>query len=363
MHLPTEAKAQVLKDFNQPYSLSTVPINTSPRGKDVLIKVGAASYCHTDAVYASGAMGKTLPIINCHEFAGTIVALGPDVQLQEIRIGTRVGVPGRAFRCCGTCWECRNGEDSMGYSVYCPHAGNLGITRDGGFQEYATIDSRQVALIPEKLSFVDTAPLMCAGLTVYAALKACKLEKGASIGIVGCGGGLGHLGLQFGTLMGYRIVGVDNSDSALKLANGLNTGASIYDVRLTQPEDILAQTEGVNNKPPSERGLDAVLVLPESQKAFEYGMKLLHNHGLGVIVCFPSTGFNVSARDLVFRDIRLIGSLVGSNATLREMLKFAAMHGIRAVTKTFPLKRLNELVEEYHKAEGGKLVVDMSLES
>ena len=112
----------------------------------------------------------------------------------------------------------------------------------------------------------------------------------------------------------------------------------------------------------SEMGLDAVIVLPESQAAFDYAMALLKSHGTCVVVSFPEKGFHVNARDVVFRDIRIIGSLVGSNQVLREMLSFSAEHGVRALSTSFPLAKLNELVEEYQNARGGELVVDMSLQ-
>lgn len=110
-----------------------------------------------------------------------------------------------------------------------------------------------------------------------------------------------------------------------------------------------------------EAGLDAVFILPENQAGFEFGMKLLRNHGLCVVLSFPDNGFHVSAKDLVFRDIKIIGSLVGKNWMLKEMVAFAAEHDVKAVKNTFPLRELNELVEEYKKMKGGKLVVDMTL--
>src|ERR1700761_3600242 len=97
--LPTTMQAQVLTSFNEPYKLTTLPLPT-PTDHDLLIKVGAASYCHTDLVYASGDMGDTLPIISCHEFAGTIVSAGPVAfsAVPSLSVGTRVGVPGRSYR-------------------------------------------------------------------------------------------------------------------------------------------------------------------------------------------------------------------------------------------------------------------------
>ena len=310
-------------------------------------------------------MGKTLPLVPCHEFAGTVISLGPAVPASSNLVnGTRVGVPGRAYHPCGLCNECRNSEDGNGYSVYCPKAGNNGITRDGGFQEYALVDSGQVVPIPDELSFVETAPLMCAGLTVFAALKRCKLERGDTVGIVGCGGGLGHLGLQFAIEMGYRVVGVDNADGPLQLAKSClkppPSAALIFDARNTDAESILSSLpESAAAALSSERGIPAVLILPESQAAFSFGMSLLRPHGRCVVVSFPEKGFNFSAKDLVFKDVEIVGSLVGSNRCAREMLQLAARTNIRASVRTWSLEGLNELVEAYKKGEGGKLVVDL----
>jgi D-arabinose 1-dehydrogenase-like Zn-dependent alcohol dehydrogenase len=362
--LPATTQAQVLTTVNEPRRLTTLPLPT-PTDHDLLIKVGAASYCHTDLVYASGAMGDTLPLIPCHEFAGTIVSAGPLAfsAIPSLAIGMRVGVPGRSYRPCTKCWECKNNDgDPKGYSVACPKGGNLGITRNGGFSQYVLVDARQVAKLPYKLTEVVAAPLMRAGLTIFAALLKCDLKEGGKVGIIGAGGGLGHLGLQFGVEMGLEVIGVDASDEALKLAIGLGTKAKIFDVRTTKAEALLDQIgEGAEGKVKGESGLDAVLILPENQQGFDYGMKLLKNHGKCVVLSFPTSGFQVSAADLVFRDIQVVGSLVGKNRVLRQMLAFAAAKNVRAVTRTYPLRELNELVEEYKEGKGGKLVVDMTL--
>jgi propanol-preferring alcohol dehydrogenase len=216
------------------------------------------------------------------------------------------------------------------------------------------------------MSAVDTAVLMCAGVTVYAALKRCKLDRGQRVGIMGCGGGLGHLGLQFAAKMGFKVLGVDAADAPLRLARDLTaddgTSVRIVDARVELAKDVVSQLgEEDGRRDKGDMGLHAVIILPESQKAFEYGVSLLRNHGKCVVVSFPAEGFHISAWDVVFRDISIQGSLVGSNKLLREMLQFAAQCHVKAKVKTFPLSGLNNLVEEYHKGEGGKLVIDMSL--
>lgn len=370
-------KAQLLDAYNTPYRLSTdAPLPTLTSPYDLLIRVDAASYCHTDFVLAAGEMPGnpvSFPHVGSHEYVGTVVALPQDpdspAAAAGFRLGDRVGVGSRAFHPCGECDECldesRPDSDGRGYSVYCPRIRTNGIGIDGGFREYAVVDCRQVAPLPDEMGAVDAAPLMCAGVTIYAALKKAGLYPGQRIGIIGCGGGLGHLGLQFATKMGLRVYGVDNADRPLELARALDNiaGARIIDARVESAQSIVEEIGAQDGKQHrGEMGLDAVIILPESQAAFQYGIDMLKNHGKCVLVSFPRNGFRLSARDVVFRDISIVGSLVGSNRILREMVDFAARHGIRPVVKRFPLERLNELVQEYKAGYGGKLVVDFSMQ-
>ena len=370
-------RAQVLEAFNSPYTIKTLPTPPDPEQHDILVHVKAASYCHTDAVFASGAMWQDLPRVGSHEFAGTIVAMGSEVSNSlNLKIGTDVGVPGRAFHPCGKCYECVNNDsDPDSYGVYCTKAGNLGLSRDGGFQDYCIVDSRQVAPMPEGLTAVDTAPLMCAGLTIWKALGQAGVKlnevgggRGLKIAISGAGGGLGHLGVQFAVKLGCEVVAVDASDKALELLKEvvldlgpMGSKVTVVDARSQIAEDVRWAVCG-HPEPDleGEKGVDGVLILPESQKALEYGVKLLKNHGTCVMVSFPKEGFHIQPRDLVFRHIKMVGVLVGRNRQLRAMLNFAAKEGVRAKTTTYSLEQLNDLVDDYHKGASGKLVVDMT---
>ena len=374
--LSGKMRAQVLEKFNTPYVFKDdFPKPQNPEGKDILIQVLAASYCHTDAVFASGSMWQDLPRVGSHEFAGKIVALGPDVDPSlGLSVGKSVGVPGRAYHPCGECYECLNNDgDPEKYGVWCKKAGNLGLSRDGGFQEFALADSRQVAPMPDGLSSVDTAPLMCAGLTIWNALEQTGVKltegggKGMQIAISGAGGGLGHLGVQFAARLGCDVVAIETGDKQLALLSTIihelgedGKRVKIVDARTQSAEDARIEVSG-RPEPllEGEKGCDGALILPESQKAFEYGMKLLKDHGVCVCVSFPIDGLHMNPRDLVFRHIKITGVLVGRNRQLRSMLNFAAKHGVRAKATTYSLEKLNDLVDDYHKAEGGKLVIDM----
>jgi propanol-preferring alcohol dehydrogenase len=368
---PDTMQAAYVERFGDPYVFREVSKPSSPESHDLLVKVLAASYCHTDAIFASGGLSQDLPRVGCHEFCGEIVALGPNVQPElGLTTGMRVGIPGRAYRPCTTCFECTHpGGDRMGYSPYCPKAGNLGLTQDGGFQEYCLVDSRQVAPIPDTLTAVQAAPLMCAGLTVWVALHHERLRNARRVAILGAGGGLGHIGVQFGLHLGLEVLAIDISDSALELLHEIQARTSadmsrlhIIDARKLDPDAIRSLGQDLTSASSSgELGVDAVIFLPESQRAFDMGMKLLRNHGTMVVVSFPQKKLEVSAHDIVFRDISVVGSLVGRNYQLREMLGYAAKHKVFPQMRTFPFKELNKLVEEYHKGYGGKLVVDMNL--
>lgn len=368
--LPQSMKAFVLEKFGQPYQLRDVPLPEIEHKDDILIRVDAGSYCHTDAVVAAGTMHPpSLPHIGCHEYAGTIVALAQGMSSNRgLKVGDRVAVSGRGYHVCEKCLECQTPSgpvpDEPGFSVYCPWThGGLGVHGPGGFREYAIVDSKQVLPIPTSMTAVEVAPLMCAGLTIFAALKKCNLQPGQRVGFIGCGGGLGHLGLQFATKMGLKAAGVDISPGALQFARELGTGAYIVNASETKAEEVRQQL-GQEDKAAhvSEMGLDAVLILTDSQQSFTYGMDLLRNGGLAIVVSFPPDGFQVSAADLVFRRIRLEGTLIGSNKAMKEMLEFCVEHDVKARVQTYPFLRLNELVEAYHSGVSGKLVVDFSLQ-
>ncbi|EEU45735.1 uncharacterized protein NECHADRAFT_41395 [Fusarium vanettenii 77-13-4] len=367
---PTTMLAAVVEKFGEPYRMRRISRPSSPQGQDILLKVLAASYCHTDAVFASGGLSQTLPRIGCHEFAGKVLEVGPDVpKARGIFAGLHVGVPGRAYHPCGTCYECQNtGSDEIGYSPYCPLAGNLGLTQDGGFQKFCLVDSRQVAPLPEGLSPLQAAPLMCAGLTIWSALRHAAVQRASTVGILGAGGGLGHLGVQFAARLGKRVLAIDAKDAALahlkQVKHSLGsagTSVHVVDACTLNVDETKGIWEESPAKLPTDIGLDAVILLPESQKAFDLGVQLLRNHGTMIVLSFPKEKLSVSAHDLVFRDIRLVGSLVGRNTQLREMLDFVMKNGVKASVKTYPFEQLNELARDSKQGVSGKLIIDMTL--
>jgi D-arabinose 1-dehydrogenase-like Zn-dependent alcohol dehydrogenase len=370
-------RAHLLTSFNSTghYILnSSHPAPHPKRPTDILIRVTAASYCHTDAVVAAGLVPPQppLPHIGCHEFAGEVVALHPEhytfantVSIPSV--GTLVAIPGRGNHVCGSCLECDADSsplpDPRGFSVFCPAAGaGLGVDRPGGFAEYAVVDARQVAVIPDGMTAVEVAPLMCAGLTIFAALQKLALKQEQRVAIIGCGGGLGHLGMQFAAKMGLRVLGVDAKDEALEFARDLGLDerlVGIVDARAQEAGDLkseMGKTDG--RKFYEQMGVDAAIVLADSQSSFDYASELIRNGGKLMVLSFPPDGFRLNAFDLVIRRVSIEGSLIGSNRAMMDMFKFCLEHDVRARVKTYPFDKLNELVDDYHRGVTGKLVLE-----
>lgn len=169
-------------------------------------------------------IGTKLPITGSHEGTGTAVAIGSEVQ--NFKVGDRVlaGIPQNR---CGDCEDCKSAD-----TQYCSYrGGGFGIQVDGAFAEYALVDSRNSCRIPDDLGFIPAAPLACAGLTIWRGLKQTGVREGEWVGIVGSGGGLGHLGVGFAKALGFNVVGVDARDEGLALTK--EAGADlVLDARL-----------------------------------------------------------------------------------------------------------------------------------
>jgi D-arabinose 1-dehydrogenase-like Zn-dependent alcohol dehydrogenase len=143
---------------------------------------------------------------------------------------------------------------------------------------------------------------MCAGATIYSSIKRCQLSPGDWIIISGCGGGLGHLGIQFAKALGYKVVGIDTRPAALKVAESLGSCDLLIDASKNE------STEELIKKINDGKGAHAAIILPEVQAAFDFAVKLLGIHGTMCVVSFPNEGFRFSCADIVFRHINIIGS-------------------------------------------------------
>ncbi|KAH7000543.1 chaperonin 10-like protein [Ilyonectria destructans] len=352
--VPKKMKALRLVKFNENYQLQgDVPV-PSPGPGELLVRVAAAGFCHTDYQVYEGAYGTELPFTGSHEPAGTVAALGPEVPT-DWKVGDRVGVLN--FRKpCGSCNGCEWRSVTVGSldARYCENKTMNGIVKsDGGFAEYMITSHYALVHLPDNLSFEQAAPLMCAGATVWNAIKQTNLKKGQTIAIVGIGG-LGVLGIQFAKALGYRVAAVDKSEVGLKLAIEVPTAlrpdivVSFNDRQASQKISDFA--DGI--------GLAAAVVCTDDVPASDWTLHRLQPRGTCVVLGLPEKGFTFDAFNLVFREIVVKGSLHSGIDEVAKMLEAVAQHNIVSHLTLLPLEQGESIPEKAAaRAFTGKLVV------
>jgi propanol-preferring alcohol dehydrogenase len=330
--------------FKENYKLEEIP-TPKPQRNEVLVRIVAASFCHTDYQVYEGAYHTELPHTGSHEPVGTIAALGPDAS-KKWKVGDRVGV--YLFRePCGSCADCKwyaaEHEGKLN-ARYCKNKTMGGILKaDGGFAEYMISPDDAIMRVPEGLPFEQAAPLMCAGCTMWTAILQANAKKGSTMAIVGVGG-LGVLGIQFAKAMGYRVVAIGSRDNASNMdiiPNSLGPDLYVNRKREEANQQILDFTEG--------RGLDATVVSTDDVKVNDWILQQLHPRATAVVLGLPESGFTFDAFNLVFREIVVKGSLHSSVEEMEEMLKVAAEHNIRSAISKISMEEAEELPERNAK--------------
>ncbi|MGN9784082.1 alcohol dehydrogenase catalytic domain-containing protein [Nonomuraea sp. ZG12] len=294
-----------------------------PAARQVRIRVEACGVCHTDAVAAEGLRADpSLPMVPGHEIVGVIDAIGDEVR--GWRIGERVGV-GFLGGQCGECDPCRRGD-----FVNCADQPQLGITADGGYAEAILARSSGLVRVPEGVSSVEAAPLLCAGLTMFKALQQIHGRPGALVAIQGIGG-LGHLGLQYAAKLGYRVAAVARGGAKAEAAGSL--GADHYiDSSVTDPGAALRELGGA-----------ALIVATATTGASMAPLPAgLAPGGRMVVVGAAPDPIPVSPADLIFGSRSVSGSLTGTSIENEDNLAFSERHGISPMVEVMPLSRAPE---------------------
>ena len=215
-------KAAILHEFKQALSLEEIE-RPKIGGHEVLIEVEACGVCHSDLHVADGdwtQMNRIVkkPLVLGHEIAGRVVEKGANVS--ALKIGDRVGVPW-IYWTCGECEFCREGNENL-----CAKQKITGVSEDGGYAEFVKAPAAHATRIPEGLTAVEAAPLFCAGVTVYRALKQARITPGQRLAVFGVGG-LGHLAVQIGRELGAEVTAVDVSEEKLALAKSLGATSAL----------------------------------------------------------------------------------------------------------------------------------------
>ncbi|CAK7900717.1 alcohol dehydrogenase 2 [[Candida] anglica] len=345
--IPKTQKAVVFETNGGPLEYKDIPVPT-PKPNELLIHVKYSGVCHTDLHAWKGdwPLATKLPLVGGHEGAGVVVGLGSNVQ--GWKIGDYAGIKWLNGSCMN-CEQCQHTNESN-----CAEADLSGYTHDGSFQEYATADAVQAARIAPGTDLAEAAPILCAGITVYKALKTANLSAGEWVAISGAAGGLGSLAIQYAKAMGYRVVAIDGGDEKAVFAKSL--GAEVF-IDFTKSKDIVADVKAATNG-----GAHGVINVSVSEKAMDQSVEYVRSCGTVVLVGLPA-GAKISAPvfDAVVRSVSIRGSYVGNRADSAEALDFFSRGLIKCPIK---IVGLSELPSIYDLMQQGKIlgryVVDTS---
>ncbi|MGA8500249.1 MAG: alcohol dehydrogenase AdhP [Candidatus Sulfotelmatobacter sp.] len=339
-------KAAFVEKFGEPLKIREVPI-PDPGPGEALVEVVASGVCHTDVHAADGdwPIKPTLPFIPGHEGAGYVAKLGPGVT--HLKEGDRVGIAW-LHSTCGHCEFCLTGWETL-----CPEQQMSGYTVNGSFAEFALGQADYLGRIPDKLSFIDAAPILCAGVTTYKGLKQTQARPGEWVVISGVGG-LGHVAIQYAKAMGLHVAAIDIGPEKLQLARKLGAEVTVDAKEEDVVQAIQKQTGGVHG----------ALVTAVSLPAFKQALGTLRRGGTCVLNGLPPGEFPVSIFDLVLNGQTVRGSIVGTRKDLEEALQFAAEGKVKATIEEQPLASINDIFDRLKKGKvNGRIVLDIAGES
>ena len=336
-------KAAVVRAFGQPLVIDEVPV-PRPGPGDVLVKIEACGVCHTDLHAAEGdwPVKPSPPFIPGHEGVGHVVAVGTNVS--HVKEGDRVGIPW-LHSACGYCEHCLGGWETL-----CERQQNTGYSVNGSFAQYALAAAGYVGHLPKGIGFVEIAPVLCAGVTVYKGLKMTDTQPGDWVVISGIGG-LGHMAVQYAKAMGLNVAAVDVDEDKLELARRLGATVTV-NARTTDPAAFLKKEIG---------GAHGALVTAVSPKAFEQAMGMMRRRGTVSLVGLPPGSFPLDIFGMVLNGITVRGSIVGTRLDLQESLEFAAQGKVAATVAADKLENINDTFDRMRKGEiEGRIVLDMA---
>ncbi|EPQ28597.1 uncharacterized protein PFL1_03900 [Pseudozyma flocculosa PF-1] len=307
---------------------------------EALVRTLFTGVCHSDlhALNGDWPFPTKLPLVGGHEGAGVVVALGPGAD-EWVKIGDRVGIKWVA----NTCFKCDYCLD--GHDASCAEYKPSGYAVDGTFQQYTRHAARYLTRIPDGISLEASSSILCAGVTIYRAIKEANLRAGQWIVIPGSGGGLGHLGVQYARYAGYRVIGIDTGEEKRKLSLDLGCEAFVdFKTSSNVAEEIKAVTGGL--------GAHAAAVAAASAKAYELALTYIRPRGTLVIVGMPVATLPLDIFMTVALAHRIVGSAVGSRRDANEALDIAAQGKVRVV---YQLKGLSDLPDVFRDMSEGKI--------
>jgi propanol-preferring alcohol dehydrogenase len=278
------------------------------------------------------------PLILGHEIVGRVVERGSTVH--DLQLGDRVGVPWVHWTC-GVCEFCRGGNENL-----CIKQAITGVTVDGGYAEFAKAPASHAMKIPPNLSPNEVAPLFCAGVTVYRALKHAKILAGQRLAVFGVGG-LGHIAIQLGRNLGAEVTAIDISDEKLAQAKSLGASHTLN----AASSDAMKELRG-------KGGVHAAIVTSAAKAAYDIAFYGLRPTGTLLVVGLPAEDISFPPIMMAAGEIRIQATAVGTRDDLREVLAMAAAGKVRCQVTSRPLAQANEVLEDLrHGRIAGRVVL------
>ena len=337
-------KAAVVRAFKEALAIEEVPV-PSPGPGEVLVKVAACGVCHTDLHAAEGDWpAKPIPpFIPGHEAAGIVAAAGPGVK--DRKEGDTVGVAW-LHDACGACEFCQTGWETL-----CTQQHNTGYSCNGGFAEYVLVPAAFAARLPAGADLVAMAPILCAGVTTYKALRETEARAGEWVAISGIGG-LGHIAVQYAKAMGMQVVAIDVAEDKLALARAAGADVTV-DARA--PDAIASVIRATGG------GAHGVLVTAVSPPAFAQALGMARRRGTVTLVGLPPGDFPTPIFDVVLKRLTIRGSIVGTRRDLDEAIAFAAAGKVHAETILVPFNSINTVFTDLRAGKvHGRAVLDVA---
>lgn len=321
-------RATVVTAFDRPLETFDLPV-PEPGTGEILVRIEASGLCHTDIHAARGdwPVKPNPPFVPGHEGVGIVERVGAGVT--EHAVGDRVALPWLGWAC-GTCDYCVTGWETL-----CEAQRNTGYAVDGAHAEYAIASARYAVRVPDGVDPFEAAPLTCAGVTTYKAVKVAGVRPGERVAIFGIGG-LGHLAQQYAQLFGGETVAVDVTDEKLALATSLGATHTV-NAAVTDPVTPILALGGV----------DVAIVLAASPTVIEQAHRCLRRGGRLVLVSLPKDNrITLPVFETVLKGITVLGSIVGTRADLAEVFRLHAAGRTRVVYEVRKLDEINDAIDD-----------------
>lgn len=331
-------KAMVLSELGpiekKPLKLSDIDRHEIKKPKEMLVKIEACGVCHSQLHGIEGdwkrfGIPPGLPTVPGHEVVGKVIEVGEDVT--KFKVGDRVGMT-PLLEACQECTYCKEGRENL-----CESTEVTGESLKGGYAEYITVSEDFATRVPDDMDPVYAAPLFCAGITAYKAVKATEPEPGKKIAIYGIGG-VGHMAVQFAKVEECKVISISRNKKHLDVAKRLGSDSVIqYHDDQEKFLEELKEKEGL---------IDAVIVFAPAESVTDTAIKSVKKGGIAVIATFGDIpNFDVTSE----KTIR--GTIIGTRKDMEDVISIANERKLEVITEKYPLDQANEVLEKLKKSE------------